>query len=423
MKSAIIVFLLFLSQLSYSQVYEGPYIDMVYHPQIRTLQFYPNFGNQNDAIRPPVIAKNSAQSLVVEFDVLGEEMPQLVAKIMRLNKNWLPAVEMETDYLEDYNEYNIELYTPSFNGKVPYVHYRFGLPRVKISGNYLLIVHDINNEDEVYFTKRFSCYDDFLTITKDISSFTGTPTGKYQNINFNVNYGETIIYTPREHIYTVIRKNGRFDQQRLNVPFTFHDAGARTLNYTLISEEYNFLAGNDYRNFDIRSVQTEGINVAHIIDTTDINTVILMKDEPRVSLSPQFNNDLNGQYIIDYYENGDGSTDGDYVYTYFTLEYPTKLNDDLYVFGAFSEWKLKDEFRMRYDEKTRTYYSRPLLKQGYYNYEYVLSRGKDLPDEAFIEGSYNQSENLYEVFIYLDIPGTQTDRLIGYAPLRLNPRN
>ena len=54
------------------------------------------------------------------------------------------------------------------------------------------------------------------------------------------------------------------------------------------------------------------MNIAHIDDTSDINEATLVQDEPRVN-QPKFLNDINGSYVIDHYEYGNGMTDSDYL--------------------------------------------------------------------------------------------------------------
>ncbi len=421
MRSTQTIFYFFIASLCIGQVYEGPYIDMTYHPDVRTVQLYPSSGGINDVIQSPVIPLRGNTPLVLDFDILDQEPYDLAAKVLYLSHKWVPTMRIENEYLDTYNEFFLRDFTPSFVGKVPYVHYHFKLPKVKLSGNYLLIVYRKNNPEEVFLTKRFMVYEDVLNITHEPTIFNGTPNGKFQNISFTVNYDNTSIYNPAQNIYTVIRKNNRWDRELTGVKPTFYNEGLKTMDFSLTEDKYQFLGGNEYRVFDLRSTFTTGMNIAHIDDTSDINEATLVQDEPRVN-QPKFLNDINGSYVIDHYEYGNGMTDSDYLFTYFVLNYPNKIDGDVYVFGALSEWKLKKSFKMIYSEENKFYYARPLIKQGYYNYEYVVSREKNKVDATYIEGSFNLTENQYEVFMYLNEPGTQNERLIGYKSITINPK-
>ena len=44
--------------------------------------------------------------------------------------------------------------------------------------------------------------------------------------------------------------------------------------------------------------------------------------------------------------------------------------EDLYIFGALSDWQLKPEFKMVYNPAITSYVTKVNLKQGYYDYYY-----------------------------------------------------
>jgi hypothetical protein len=79
---------------------------------------------------------------------------------------------------------------------------------------------------------------------------------------------------------------------------------------------------------------------------------------------------------------------------------------------------------LTYDFETKSYRLELLLKQGYYNYEYVLIRdGSRFPDATFMEGSYYEAENDYLVYVYLTTTTGRYDRLIGYQILNSIRKN
>ena len=72
---------------------------------------------------------------------------------------------------------------------------------------------------------------------------------------------------------------------------------------------------------------------------------------------------------------------------------------------------------MTYNKEKRYYEANIYLKQGYYNYEYVLKKfdGENL--NRFIEGSHYQTDNDYHIYIYHRQTGESYDRLIGIQKL------
>jgi hypothetical protein len=56
------------------------------------------------------------------------------------------------------------------------------------------------------------------------------------------------------------------------------------------------------------------------------------------------------------------------------------------------------------------------LKQGFYNYKYVVvDRYTGALDEGAISGDFWQTENNYKVLVYYRDLGARYDRLIGYG--------
>ena len=92
---------------------------------------------------------------------------------------------------------------------------------------------------------------------------------------------------------------------------------------------------------------------------------------------------------------------------------------DLYVFGGFNDWKMNDENKMTYNEEKQQYEATILLKQGYYNYKYVkASADFKTIDEIGIDGSFYQTENEYEIFVYFYDYAQGYDRCIGYKKIK-----
>ncbi|HMR44348.1 MAG TPA: hypothetical protein PKC40_10970, partial [Saprospiraceae bacterium] len=80
----------------------------------------------------------------------------------------------------------------------------------------------------------------------------------------------------------------------------------------------------------------------------------------------------------------------------------------------FTNWKLKDEFKMAYNNQINGYVASILLKQGYYNYVYALvdrKTGKVSFEDT--EGNWYETENDYTILAYYRPFGERYDRVIG----------
>ena len=69
---------------------------------------------------------------------------------------------------------------------------------------------------------------------------------------------------------------------------------------------------------------------------------------------------------------------------------------------------------MDYYPAEKRYTKRLFLKQGYYNYLYIVKDGKtNRPDLSLIEGNHWETENEYTVWVYFHENGDLYDRLIA----------
>jgi hypothetical protein len=110
-------------------------------------------------------------------------------------------------------------------------------------------------------------------------------------------------------------------------------------------------------------------------------------------------------------------TDADYVNVYFTLPSKYKVDGgDMYVSGAFNNWAFNENNRMLYNFKDEQYECTILLKQGWYNYEYIFLKDGDNEGVASLfEGSHYETENDYMVIVYYRNSRERYDRIIGTA--------
>ncbi len=75
---------------------------------------------------------------------------------------------------------------------------------------------------------------------------------------------------------------------------------------------------------------------------------------------------------------------------------------------------------MKWNPQEGIYEGSLLLKQGFYNYQYVVTGGSG--DMNQLEGNHGETENQYQVFFYYRPPNLQADLLIGYLNLDRNQR-
>jgi hypothetical protein len=261
-------------------------------------------------------------------------------------------------------------------------------------------------------------YDNRIQIDAIVGMSDGIVERDYnQQLNFSIRYPDLNIQNPMEEINVIIRQNKRWDNVLSNLPPTSFKLDLKTIEYRYFNLENNFQGGNEFRHFDLRSVNILGQNIASIDRKENRVDAFILKDELNTHRQSTFE-DINGEYVIDNLETDPPEITSDYVFVHFFLESPPR-SEAIFVLGALSDWKCDDDNLMTYDTQLNGYTKSILLKQGWYNYIYYMPESED---PYLYEGSYFETENLYEILVYYRPIGALADQLIGYNNIIHNRR-
>jgi len=246
----------------------------------------------------------------------------------------------------------------------------------------------------------------------------------YQQLDFRISYGAVQLLNPAQEVRVVLRQNFRWDNAHYNLRPTFVRDAERVLEYQYFNYENAFPGLSEYRYFDARSFQSVGLGVGRLQRQSNPVQLDLLPETTRNGQAYNQFYDANGQRVFENRDYGQGAVNGDYALVTFNLNAPQPAPGPVYIFGALSDWQLKDEYRLRYDSLQQRYTGRALLKQGYYNYSYAVApkAAGVPPDEIYFEGTHQETENQYDLLVYYRPPGTRTDLLIAYQSLDLNVR-
>jgi hypothetical protein len=208
-------------------------------------------------------------------------------------------------------------------------------------------------------------------------------------------------------------QNGRWDNAKNNLKPDFYSVNE--LKYSSLSNKNIFTGGNEFRNFDIRSLRYQTQYVKSIDYVGPGYNVFLFPSEDREFKPYFYNPDFNGKYYIAVQEGKNFETDADYVNVFFTLPSRQMIaGGKMYISGALNNWSFDKNNLMTYNSSTGQYECVMLLKQGYYNYEYsFLKDGTTDGSVSIFEGNHYETENDYIVLIYYRNPQDRYDRLIG----------
>ena len=393
------------------------YKDASYEEEIRTVRLYPGQPNSIDVFEPPVVRVGSS-NLTLEFDDLVAAHEEYRVKLIQSKHNRKPSGLKTLDFFIDFNEFIITNYEYSTDTKIGYIHYTFRVPPVKATGNYLLVAYRGTNEKDIVLTKRFMVFQQQVGIEL-LSGTSGLTSMRRRNqqIDFKINYESVELVNPLDRIHVVMRQN----QQDFNAITDLNPSNFREgmLEYRFFNFENNFSAGNEYRFFDMRSLRYPGQNVAKVDLLKRPSEAYLMNEAPRIYQAYAQYNDINGDFFIQNQDTG-GSSESDYLYTTFSLVMKEPIGGAIHVVGRMNNFDLNETSKMEYNTRSKTYTNTQLLKQGFYNYQYIVK--SDTLNYHYLEGNHFDTENDYEIFVYYTPPNVRGDQLIGYQQVTLNAR-
>lgn len=418
-KTSLFALILFLTQVvAFGQQKQLLYQDLTYEPTIKTVQLYPYDPSIEATLSPPVIDIDEGKKLLLEFDDLREDADYYFVYFVHCNADWTPSDLRAPMYLNGYNEFEIVNFEFSSQAKINYVHYSYEIPKFKETGNYLAVVYRDRKKQDIILSKRFSVYKNQVAVGGNISRSSDiTNRLSNQRVEVTLNYAGLNSINPAKDFTIVVRQNQRPDATKTGLGYTFIDENAKLIRYQNLGEENDFYGWNEFRLFDISTVNGAGRNVAQIGFIDNRPRAELIPDRMR---DPAYFQtlDVNGQFYIRDLETGRaGRLTGEYVDVKFTLDYP-ETNDPIYLLGTFNQWIRDERSQLQYDPVNRNYYSNQLLKQGWYNYLYAVQS-----DKAYsIEQSFFETENMYEILVYFKPMGARGDKLVGYSRIEYNSR-
>jgi hypothetical protein len=396
------------------------YDEHIYRPTIRTVQFHQTTWEYAQ----PVIALNSNDQLELAFDDLDGDQKQYSISFVHCNADWTPSDLMVSEYLNGYYDINIINFAYSINTFQSYTHYSIVFPqnnnvRFTKSGNYVLYVYKFGDKKDLVLTRRFMVYEDKVKVGATFrQTIAGDDQYNKQQLDFNINTGTYNLTDPYKDMKVALIQNNRWENAVTDIKPTFINASQ--LVYSL-DEKSTFNGGNEFRYFDTRSLRFLTERVKHIYrDSAMMYHALIYPDESRRNKPYFYYNDLNGAFFIKNSESfGNPDTDADYVMVHFFLPYKTpEAKGNFYVLGKLTDWRMNSTNRMTYNYEKEGYELSLFLKQGYYNYIYVLSDDtKKGGDETIVEGNHWDTENYYTICVYHRKFGTYYDQLIAYKVL------
>lgn len=355
--------------------------------------------------------------MTLEFDHLGTDIKDYYYTIVHCNSDWQPSELDDNQYIDGFTEDRILQIDNSFNTLTNYTHYTLLLPNSNMrwskSGNYLLKILDNDDDKRVVLVRRFLVVEPGWSVDAQfVKPAMVSKLNTHHEIDFSINPKAVRVSSPENDVKAFVIQNGRWDNAIGPLKPFITRADRIVFDF---QDKIVFPAGQEYRFFDMRSFDFRGEFVRRIDEYDDKLEVTLQMDKSRAGYQAVSRIDIDGRYLIDNTNVNQNLFQCDYAYVLFSIARNAPEEDaDVYILGELSDWQLKPEFKMKYNEEVKAYYCEPMLKQGYYNYAYVVIDRKtgQMLDEGF-EGNWYQTSNQYTVLTYFRPFGARFDRLMA----------
>ena len=354
---------------------------------------------------------------LISFDVLSGIEYDLYYIIDHCDYNWEKSKLLKSEYIEGFDDVKITNYTSSFNTYQIYTNYNITFPNsntsVKKSGNYIIRIFDEYGEE--LFNRKFIIYENLSSVKVDIKRSKELKNiNEKQIVNFEVNPNNIRFNNPDKNVKTLVFKNSNIDSPITNVKPQYKIGNKLIYKY---NKELSFWGGNEYLYFDnknirITNVKIRGYNLKEIYEN------YLFNDYPRFNRKYTYNPDINGGFLINASNSGNSNNEADYANIYFTLEnYNNYLNNDqdIYIVGDFNNYSTDKVYKMQFNENKNQFEAVLKLKQGFYNYKYLIDNEIYKNDNKSVGGNFDETENVYSVLVYYRDYGERYDRIVGFG--------
>lgn len=391
---------------------------------------YPSFAQTVNEVVPPYNIKTvsfvqSDQNVIpifklgdgfqLQFDDLFGNEANYYYEIIHCDYNWNPSEIPKSEYLQGFDNQRIREYSNSINTLQTYSHYKLSIPnqqmQLRLSGNYLLKILDENKE--VIFSRKFILYEDLVTVPMQVKRARTISNLDFKhNIEFAIRSNTITFQNPLINVKVVLLQNGQWSNAIKNIVPQYTIGNDLIYKY---DTQTQFWAGNEFLYFDNNVIKAANNNVAHVDSNNEIYNAHLYTDNTKSNVPYTIREDVNGNFVVRNSNANDNETEADYAWVYFSLSAPAfMMNKDIYVCGMFNNFSLTPENKMDYNTKKGIYEKAILIKQGFTNYQYMVSDSKgNIDSENAIDGNFYQTENDYSVLVYYRENSDRYDRVIG----------
>lgn len=363
----------------------------------------------------PILSGN--ETFTLSFDDLLAQDNDYYFRIKHFNRDWTPSDLFQNQFINGFDNQRINNFRSSFGTLQRYNNYRLTLPNENIqflaSGNYMIEVYDA--DDQMVFSRKFLVLDKKSELQAGV--FPSQDVGKirtHHNLQFSITPIGFQIRNPNRDIAVFVMQNSQWEEGFFAPPPQYTSGNRLLYRY---AEKTLFAGGNEFFHFDTKDIAAITPRIG-LVNRGLVYEHYLYPSLPRTSLPYSYAPDINGNFQINTLQGNDASIEADYSQVYFRLNQAYELEDEeIYIYGKFNNYELSEENKMFYNPSIEAYEGLLLLKQGFYNYKFVVKKKGQVELNA-ISGSFSATENKYTFLVYHRGIGDLYDALIGATEIQ-----
>lgn len=354
-------------------------------------------------------------SFELQFDDLYSTEANYFYTITHCDYDWKPSQLVKNEYLIGFDDQRIIDYSNSLTTLQLYSHYKLAFPnqltQFRVSGNYIIKI--LNDDKEVVFARKFILYEELVSVPMQVKRPRNLSViDQKHNLEFSIKSATINFQSPLQNVKVMLLQNGRFDTAITNIKPQYTIGNDLIYRY---DSETQFWAGNEFLFFENKDIRAANNNIARIDTNGGIYNSHLYTNQARANVPYTYFPDINGNFVVKNINAQRDEIEADYAWVFFTLSAPNYFGKkSIYINGMFNNFAISDENKMDYNAEKGIYEKAIMIKQGFTNFQYVISDSKrNIDEENAIDGNFQQTENNYIGLVYYKENNQRYYRIIG----------
>lgn len=343
----------------------------------------------------PIIRLKSNEQFRLSFDIIENENRQFRIEFTHHNPDWSRSSLPPDFFLSGFTTNRLTGGSISQAQRPSYRHYQYDFPNQNFSfersGNYMIRVTD-SDSGMLIFTLPFYVVENEGQIVSSVESFP----------------------VPRENMRIIHRPVSRYnppdfvDQPQFDLEFYFvqnrfwgRNRRAGELDFSNpeniqfeLAREHAFIGDYEFNSLMMNNISGDNPQILEF-NPADIPPEVVLRDDVRgFSSSGTRSSNLPGSQ--------DADLNAMYADVTFRFDPEETLSDgsEIYLVGDFNNWAIQFDNRLRFDSSVNRWVTSTVIKEGQYNYKYVLMENNRINDLHF-DDLFTENRQEYHAFVYM----------------------